>query len=789
MTEREPKKGDITAGVLSKGDELGGDKDVWLYSQNQEYRFGVKDGNAVVEEVSTGRIVNQLSEGKNGSRIKFDEEGGFFGQQGATRLNLVGEKTIEVNGMGGKQERKEDVNVWATKVDNSTFDGPASEGKDWENDDGHEPDYFVLTNDGRIAAIKGGIPKSWDKYNPEADTGTIAVWGKPHQGLKAGTSPKDYPLEFKLPKGGEKPSPALGRWVDFMNLKLKHIGHQMGSKNPEIPKFLVEGKNKKGGTTLKDEFSDTSYVKPLEGAGEANKAYKEVNKKISTKFDEFREYDKHLKKLAEKLTNDNIATYKKMYDNVETANDAIATQLTKGVKGEKGSTAAGIQSILEEYPLYGIMSGSVQKCMDLLVAYVDESAAGHKEPPKDGKGDGKDDGGKDDGGKGDGKDDGGKGDGKDDGGKDDGGKDDGGKDDGGKDDGGKDDGGSKSDGGKDDGGSKSDGGGKESAPTGPGTPTPAPGTPTPTPAPGTPTPTPTTPGTPTPTPAPGTPTPTPTTPGTPTPTPAPGTPTPTPTPTPTTPGTPTPTAPTTPPAQTTPPQVTAPPQPTSPPMQTPQYPPGGGSALPQPDLPGLGDGGLTRPGFGEGLLPNLDGALPGLDSVLPGIDGLLPGLGDQGMPGNRGDMGDMISQITDTVTRGIDGAGRFDPADWLSGRENAHDNPGADQHQRTPWSTGDVPAQQQPTPGAVTAPAGFGAPPVLPISSIGGIPTFDGLSSADFGATSPHSVDRTSDDSPGGGAPGGIGRLDRRGGERRSSSAHDESHQPGDVTSQEHEDG
>ncbi|WP_280471203.1 hypothetical protein [Nocardia cyriacigeorgica] len=720
MTEREPKKGDITAGVLSKGDELGGDKDVWLYSQNQEYRFGVKDGNAVVEEVSTGRIVNQLSEGKNGSRIKFDEEGGFFGQQGATRLNLVGEKTVEVNGMGGKQERKEDVNVWATKVDNSTFDGPASEGKDWENDDGHEPDYFVLTNDGRIAAIKGGIPKSWDKYNPEADTGTIAVWGKPHQGLKAGTSPKDYPLEFKLPKGGEKPSPALGRWVDFMNLKLKHIGHQMGSKNPEIPKFLVEGKNKKGGTTLKNEFSDTSYVKPLEGAGEANKAYKEVNKKISTKFDEFKEYDKHLKRLAEKLTNDNIATYKKMYDNVETANDAIATQLTKGVKGEKDSTAAGIQSILEEYPLYGIMSGSVQKCMDLLVAYVDESAAGHKEPPKDGKGDG----GKDDGGKGDGKDDGGKGDGKDDGGKGDG---------------------------KDDGGSKSDGGGKESAPTGPGTPTPTPTTP-------------------------GTPTPTPTTPGTPTPTP-------------TTPGTPTPTAPTTPPAQTTPPQVTAPPQPTSPPMQTPQYPPGGGSALPQPDLPGLGDGGLTRPGFGEGLLPNLDGALPGLDSVLPGIDGLLPGLGDQGMPGNRGDMGDMISQITDTVTRGIDGAGRFDPADWLTGRENAHDNPGADQHQRTPWSTGDVPAQQQPTPGAVTAPAGFGAPPVLPISNIGGIPTFDGLSSADFGATSPHSVDRTSDDSPGGGAPGGIGRLDRRGGERRSSSAHDESHQPGDVTSQEHEDG
>ncbi|WP_280464432.1 hypothetical protein [Nocardia cyriacigeorgica] len=711
MTEREPKKGDITAGVLSKGDELGGDKDVWLYSQNQEYRFGVKDGNAVVEEVSTGRIVNQLSEGKNGSRIKFDEEGGFFGQQGATRLNLVGEKTVEVNGMGGKQERKEDVNVWATKVDNSTFDGPASEGKDWENDDGHEPDYFVLTNDGRIAAIKGGIPKSWDKYNPEADTGTIAVWGKPHQGLKAGTSPKDYPLEFKLPKGGEKPSPALGRWVDFMNLKLKHIGHQMGSKNPEIPKFLVEGKNKKGGTTLKNEFSDTSYVKPLEGAGEANKAYKEVNKKISTKFDEFKEYDKHLKRLAEKLTNDNIATYKKMYDNVETANDAIATQLTKGVKGEKDSTAAGIQSILEEYPLYGIMSGSVQKCMDLLVAYVDESAAGHKEAPKDGKGDG----GKDDGGKGDGKDDGGKGDG------------------------------------KDDGGSKSDGGGKESAPTGPGTPTPTPTTP-------------------------GTPTPTPTTPGTPTPTP-------------TTPGTPTPTAPTTPPAQTTPPQVTAPPQPTSPPMQTPQYPPGGGSALPQPDLPGLGDGGLTRPGFGEGLLPNLDGALPGLDSVLPGIDGLLPGLGDQGMPGNRGDMGDMISQITDTVTRGIDGAGRFDPADWLTGRENAHDNPGADQHQRTPWSTGDVPAQQQPTPGAVTAPAGFGAPPVLPISNIGGIPTFDGLSSADFGATSPHSVDRTSDDSPGGGAPGGIGRLDRRGGERRSSSAHDESHQPGDVTSQEHEDG
>ncbi len=720
MTEREPKKGDITAGVLSKGDELGGDKDVWLYSQNQEYRFGVKDGNAVVEEVSTGRIVNQLSEGKNGSRIKFDEEGGFFGQQGATRLNLVGEKTVEVNGMGGKQERKEDVNVWATKVDNSTFDGPASEGKDWENDDGHEPDYFVLTNDGRIAAIKGGIPKSWDKYNPEADTGTIAVWGKPHQGLKAGTSPKDYPLEFKLPKGGEKPSPALGRWVDFMNLKLKHIGHQMGSKNPEIPKFLVEGKNKKGGTTLKNEFSDTSYVKPLEGAGEANKAYKEVNKKISTKFDEFKEYDKHLKRLAEKLTNDNIATYKKMYDNVETANDAIATQLTKGVKGEKDSTAAGIQSILEEYPLYGIMSGSVQKCMDLLVAYVDESAAGHKEPPKDGKGDG----GKDDGGKGDGKDDGGKGDGKDDGGKGDG---------------------------KDDGGSKSDGGGKESAPTGPGTPTPTPTTP-------------------------GTPTPTPTTPGTPTPTP-------------TTPGTPTPTAPTPPPAQTTPPQVTAPPQPTSPPMQTPQYPPGGGSALPQPDLPGLGDGGLTRPGFGEGLLPNLDGALPGLDSVLPGIDGLLPGLGDQGMPGNRGDMGDMISQITDTVTRGIDGAGRFDPADWLTGRENAHDNPGADQHQRTPWSTGDVPAQQQPTPGAVTAPAGFGAPPVLPISNIGGIPTFDGLSSADFGATSPHSVDRTSDDSPGGGAPGGIGRLDRRGGERRSSSAHDESHQPGDVTSQEHEDG
>ncbi|WP_280179794.1 hypothetical protein [Nocardia cyriacigeorgica] len=720
VTEREPKKGDITAGVLSKGDELGGDKDVWLYSQNQEYRFGVKDGNAVVEEVSTGRIVNQLSEGKNGSRIKFDEEGGFFGQQGATRLNLVGEKTVEVNGMGGKQERKEDVNVWATKVDNSTFDGPASEGKDWENDDGHEPDYFVLTNDGRIAAIKGGIPKSWDKYNPEADTGTIAVWGKPHQGLKAGTSPKDYPLEFKLPKGGEKPSPALGRWVDFMNLKLKHIGHQMGSKNPEIPKFLVEGKNKKGGTTLKNEFSDTSYVKPLEGAGEANKAYKEVNKKISTKFDEFKEYDKHLKRLAEKLTNDNIATYKKMYDNVETANDAIATQLTKGVKGEKDSTAAGIQSILEEYPLYGIMSGSVQKCMDLLVAYVDESAAGHKEPPKDGKGDG----GKDDGGKGDGKDDGGKGDGKDDGGKGDG---------------------------KDDGGSKSDGGGKESAPTGPGTPTPTPTTP-------------------------GTPTPTPTTPGTPTPTP-------------TTPGTPTPTAPTPPPAQTTPPQVTAPPQPTSPPMQTPQYPPGGGSALPQPDLPGLGDGGLTRPGFGEGLLPNLDGALPGLDSVLPGIDGLLPGLGDQGMPGNRGDMGDMISQITDTVTRGIDGAGRFDPADWLTGRENAHDNPGADQHQRTPWSTGDVPAQQQPTPGAVTAPAGFGAPPVLPISNIGGIPTFDGLSSADFGATSPHSVDRTSDDSPGGGAPGGIGRLDRRGGERRSSSAHDESHQPGDVTSQEHEDG
>ncbi len=208
-------------------------------------------------------------------------------------------------------------------------------------------------------------------------------------------------------------------------------------------------------------------------------------------------------------------------------------------------------------------------------------------------------------------------------------------------------------------------------------------------------------------------------------------------------------------------------------------PPNGGSVLPRPDLPGLGEGGLPGSGFGEGLLPDLDGPLPGLDSVLPGIDGLLPSLDDHGLPGNRGDMGDMVSQITDTVTRGIDGAGRFDPADWLTGRDDAPHNPGADRPQPTPWSTGDVPAQQQPAPGAVTAPGGFGAPPVLPIANFDGLPTFGGSSPADFGATSSYSTDRA-DDSPGAGVPGGIGRFDDRNDERRSSAA--EGHEQDGVT-------
>ncbi|WP_175584417.1 hypothetical protein [Nocardia cyriacigeorgica] len=726
MADKDPGK--ITGGVFRPGDELGGDDKVWLYSDNNKYRFGIEDGDAVVQEVETGKVVNNLSGSKSGYRIEFEEEG-FF-QNGANRLNLIGKKSEEKTsedeaGNEYKYTEQKDIRVWSTEPGNQAKEGgkgPAYDG-DWDDDSDNKPNHFYLTNDGRIVAARGGVPKNWDKYDPMSDSGAIAVWGKPHMGIVAGANPKDHLLEFRLPKDGEKPSPALKHWVGYMNLKLKHIGSQMGSKNPEIPKFLANKKN--------DVF-DESSVKPLEGAGLTNEGYNKASKGIEKKFNEAKEYDEKLKKMAEKLTKDNADTYKKMYHNVESANDAITKSLATGVKGEKGTGAAGLQDIMEEFPLYRIMGDSVQKCMDLLVAYVDESSVDDDGSPKgkdgkdgDGK-DGKDGDGKDgkDGKDGDGKD-GKDGDGKD--GKDGDGKD--GKDGDGKDGDGKDGDGKGNTGGGNTGGGNTGGGNTGGGNTGGGntgggntgggntgggntgggntgggntggggtlTPTP---TPTPTPT----TPTPTTPTTP--------PTPTPTTPTTP--------PTPTPTPTPTTPATPTnPGPPTTLPAQVTPPAQTAPPA-----SQLPYHPPGLGNSGPQPgfDLPGLGNGG--GPGLGNGL-PGIEDVLPGIDDLLPGLDGgrdaLFPGggenpvFGDGRNDGGMGNGGNWISQLTDSINQGV---GNFDPGSWLTDLQDGHDLPGSDRRHDPAPGEGDFHTQQASSPGGVTAPSGIGTPPVLDVSA------------------------------------------------------------------------
>lgn len=83
------------------GDELSGDN--WVYSQNGNYRMGVRDNKAVVEKVNPdgkNEIVNTLGESKQKdgtNKLVFEDEN--FLHSGERRLELKNEGPPR--GMGG----------------------------------------------------------------------------------------------------------------------------------------------------------------------------------------------------------------------------------------------------------------------------------------------------------------------------------------------------------------------------------------------------------------------------------------------------------------------------------------------------------------------------------------------------------------------------------------------------------------------------------------------------------------------------------------------------------------
>ncbi|WP_157224333.1 hypothetical protein [Nocardia paucivorans] len=426
MAPLEPKKdrGDITGtgGVMKPGEEL--KEGQWLWSKNNVYRMGLEDGRMVIVHNDTGKVVHTSGDQTNGVRIKFTEEYGLF-HAGRHRLELLSKMD------------NEDSDLWVAQPDtdgknNSGYKGPgADENTDWDDEDNHKPDRFILTDDGNIVAYKGNLPDGFDgKLDVKKDKGVLWYWrdpkdihsstidiqkkqyidgDRPGKSPEAGSKISDFPLKIKEPPGA---SDDLKLAIGVANLQLKYLMSQMGSGDYILPEFLKtdEKKDKKAyeGTIWRGSMDDNlteDFAKAMgEGAmgkGDTSEAYQKAVSTLEQQEVLWDFSDENLAGLTEKLGHANHRVYKRMYDEIEELHKKIWKATEAGVKDPDNPdkmlyTEGGIQNRAEEVEIFKFIRDSVVYCIKQVNEYADlaresgielkdkdPKGPGYKEPTKE----------------------------------------------------------------------------------------------------------------------------------------------------------------------------------------------------------------------------------------------------------------------------------------------------------------------------------------------------------------------------------------------------------------------
>ncbi|MBF6206516.1 hypothetical protein IU483_20815 [Streptomyces gardneri] len=206
---------------------------------------------------------------------------------------------------------------------------------------------------------------------------------------KEGDSVDDFPLKIKLPPG--TPSEDLTTYVSLANHQLKYLKKQMGDKKKPI---ALASPEKGDDTVIWDNNLSKSFTDAMGngaeaqagGKGESIEAYNSTSKLLDELDAQWAARDDQFKTENLKLTADNDRTYRKMWDKVQSAHEDIWATLMKPHAGYFGGstfskdnfTAPGIQNVVEEEPIYGIIRDTVQFCVEEVTAYANRAESAGK---------------------------------------------------------------------------------------------------------------------------------------------------------------------------------------------------------------------------------------------------------------------------------------------------------------------------------------------------------------------------------------------------------------------------
>ncbi|MEV6323841.1 hypothetical protein AB0M45_21995 [Nocardia sp. NPDC051787] len=189
--------------------------------------------------------------------------------------------------------------------------------------------------------------------------------------FKAGDDFAEFPLEIRVPPGSA--SDDLTTFIELANFRLKYLMFQMGEGKKPIA--FDEGKDDNfWDDDLGDDSGDNFYNNIESGAsGATEDAYQSATDFLHELAGEWSMWDERFEEANTELTYDNYRTYQRMYDRIQEAHDAIWSVLKEPHAGSYGSgypsyrednfTAPGIQHLIEEAPIYGIVNQALEECI------------------------------------------------------------------------------------------------------------------------------------------------------------------------------------------------------------------------------------------------------------------------------------------------------------------------------------------------------------------------------------------------------------------------------------------
>lgn len=140
MSEHQPDtRGDKYGGVLDREQTI--KEGEWLWSENKEYKLGMKNGQMVIiHEPSQTTIQTAGNDDGKATVIRFEDEEDD-GKQ--TRLEL---------------HNNDDDEITAASSSSNGFHGRGFT-KEWDDrdDDDEGPQQYLLTNDGQLVAVKDKV--------------------------------------------------------------------------------------------------------------------------------------------------------------------------------------------------------------------------------------------------------------------------------------------------------------------------------------------------------------------------------------------------------------------------------------------------------------------------------------------------------------------------------------------------------------------------------------------------------------------------------------------------------